>query len=549
MVSRSKVTLAGVQGKVLGLYGGLGRPVHLADIAGSFNVLEKRDSKRRKNGDGSANQLSRALRRLFYAGRVSRSRGMVRVAGYPASPYAAVDSVTTNVYFYGPMDLAGENASFPIDGQSFDVSFVSQDMLNGEDSVITKKEMALGFLRASDRALTVNELLEKINGKYKAYEVSGKKDFYNATSSLTRAVLKPLRREGLRGLKLDNKWVWYFTDEQLSNYRDYYVRSDPVLCLVEDLVRSEKCVALNRILSELQLTPGEAKYRISRVAKYVPVKINVASTTSSTKVDLEVGEFKRDSFLPWLGMAVPRSDSGYGYETMLVYLDSDWEEELRRQVKKSLTRIHVRTVMGRLYEKLVARLFDVLCTSKELQSSAELSRYMIPFVFRDEKVSNVWYTTEGGRRGEFDVLLRGTFVAFDAMSEGKNYLDLVVPIESKYTMVKPEHVTTFDDKIRRVFGERGKVIPILVGMAWTEESLHVARRFGILTVYFSAIDKLIRKMTGHKYRHEHEWRRIEEEMNQGRLTLEELRAKLDDGSYVFLFEEYLREALNGTGGI
>jgi len=44
-----------------------------------------------------------------------------------------------------------------------------------------------------------------------------------------------------------------------------------------------------------------------------------------------------------------------------------------------------------------------------------------------------------------------------------------------------------------------------------------------MTVYFSSIDKLIRKMTCTRYRHEHEWKRVEQLMNEGKLSVEELR--------------------------
>ena len=260
------------------------------------------------------------------------------------------------------------------------------------------------------------------------------------------------------------------------------------------------------------------------------------------RVHLDVPDFKRDSFIDWLGMVVPKSNSGFGYETFLVNLDSDWEEELKEQIKKSLSRIHVKALVGNFYEKMVAKLFNLICTSKELQNS-ELSKYMIPFVFRDDKVMNVWVTTESGRKAEFDVLIRGTFNAFDTLSDGRNFLDIVIPIESKYTMVKPEHVTAFDDKIRSVLGEGRNIIPIIIGLGWSREALHLAKRLGIMTVYFSSIDKLIRKMTGTKYRHEHEWKRVEQLMNEGKLSVEELRKKLKKQEFKFLFEELIEERL------
>jgi hypothetical protein len=46
--------------------------------------------------------------------------------------------------------------------------------------------MVLPFLRESERALTVNELLDLINQKYDAYDISDKQKLYNATTSLTK---------------------------------------------------------------------------------------------------------------------------------------------------------------------------------------------------------------------------------------------------------------------------------------------------------------------------------------------------------------------------
>jgi hypothetical protein len=533
------------------LYKGFGRPVHIADLKKEFKILEKDSS--RKNTNCGRYRVAKAISSLFKENKISRSESLVRVENYPVSPYSSVKkSATSNVYFFAPVDLAGKELTFAINGKEITQKFVSYDAVKGNSKSKSKKEMILDFIKNSDRALTVNEILDFIQKEYKAYKIESKRDFYNATSSLTRAVLKKLRKEGLKGRKLDNRWIWYFTEEQLKRYKEHYVRSDPVLSLVEDLVKSEKCVPLMRILSELQISPEEAKYRIRKVAKFVPVKINVATTTKESAVEIEVFPFQRDSFLDWLGMVVPKSQEkdGFGYETMLVYLDSDWQDELKTQIRKSLSRINVRAVIGNFYEKLVAKLFNMLCTSEELQSS-ELSRYMIPFVFRD-KVNNVWVTMESGRRGEFDVLLRGTFNAFNAMTDGKPFLDIIVPIESKYTIVKPEHVTHFDDKIRNVFGDRRNVIPILIGLTWSSDAMDLAKRFGILTIYFEAVTKLVRAMTGTRYRHEHEWKQVERLMNEGKLSIEELRRQLDNQEYKFLFEEYIKTKLNEnkiTGGI
>ncbi len=95
---------------------------------------------------------------------------------------------------------------------------------------------------------------------------------------MTRAVLKPLRKVGLRGIKVDGKWVWYFTEEQLENYRERYIRENEVLRTVRDLVKSEKVVPTSRITSELYLTPDEVRYHVKKVAKCIEVEINIESS-------------------------------------------------------------------------------------------------------------------------------------------------------------------------------------------------------------------------------------------------------------------------------
>ena len=504
-------------------------------------MLEKRNAIRRTYGNGTADKIAKSLQRLFKDGGISRTERRVRVEHYPVSPYSTVkDETTANVYFYGPQVYAGKYAYFKVGSQEVHERFVTVSMLNGEKK-LGKKEMTLPFLRESEMALTVNELLEMINEKYSAYDVSSKQKLYNATTSLTKGVLKPLRKEGLRAVKQDHKWIWYFTEEQLHKYKEEYIRKDPILRVVVDEVKSKKCIPLMRILSEAHVTPEEAKYRLRRVAKFIPVRIEKATTDNETQISMEIKDFKRDSFIDWLGIVVPRKD-GYGYETQIVYLDSDWEVELKKQIKKSLQGISKRAVIGHFYEKLISKLFSMLCTSEKLQNT-ELSKYMIPLVFRNEKVNNVWITLQSGRRGEFDVLIKGTFNAFNIMASGKPFLDFVMPIESKYRMVQPEHVTQFDDKIKSAFGDRRIVFPIMFGLGWKEESLHLTKRLGILTTYFSSIDKLIREMTGTKYRHEHEWKRAEQMMKDGKLTYESLREQIKKGEYKFLFEEYIEKHL------
>jgi ATP-dependent DNA ligase len=526
---------------LLRLYGELGRPVHLGDMKEEFKILTKRDSTRRIHTESDA--LARAIQRLFRAGEISKSKDLVRVKGYPVSPYAKGRKETTAVVrFFAPLEYAGKRLSFELDGASYELDFIDSTM-EAEPTRQTKKEMVQEVLKASGRALTVSEILERINEKYDAYDVSTKQGFYNATTSLTKGVLKKLMRHGLRARKYDGRWIWYYTEEQLDGYRRHYVESDMILRAVEDLVKAERCVPLTKVVSTIGVSPEDVKYRVRRAGKLVPVTVRVATTLKDTRVELEVGDFRRDSFVDWLGVVVPRSENGYGYETMLVDLDSDWEEALERQIRSSLSRIHVRKLIGHFYEKLVAKLFQLLCTSRELQRDPELSRYTIPFVFRSDRVANVWTTMPGGRRGEFDVLIRGTFSAFNEMARGKGFLDLVIPIESKYTVVTTEHVTGFDDKVRKVFGEARNVLPIMVGLSWKEDAMALAKRFGFMPLYFSSIQNLLKTLTGTEYSLKGEWRRMEDMLNKGKLSLEELRRRINSLEIKYEFEELVERRI------
>ncbi len=526
------ITQKTVLEKLLELHRKKKRPVHIADLKEAFNVVEKRDVARPR-GWRKTDKIEYALRELFRKGKLSRSEKQVRLENYPASPYASVKTKTVNVYFYAPADCAGKTLSFQVYGNAVSVRFIGYAERIKERP---KKEMVLEVLRTSERAMTAGEIVEEICRRYGAYKIETRRDFYNAVSSITRAVLKPLRKEGLRGFKLDGKWVWYFTEEQLEKYREHYIRNSELLRTARDLVKSEKAVPLSRVLSEVAVTPDEAKYHLKRVAKYIPVDIRVETGDGRTEVHVSVPEFRRDSFIDWLGYAVPRSQSGFGYESFLVDLDSDWVGALKRAVRKSLARVNIKTVIGSFYEKLVARLFEIICSRADNPS---LSRFSLPFVFRDEKVTNVWIVTEQGRKLEFDVLIRGTFYPFDVMAGGRPSLDIIIPIECKYRMVKPEDVTAFDDRIRAAFGESRNVLPLMIGLGWNNEALHIARRLGIMTLYFSAVDRLISEMTGRRYRHEDEWRRVEEMLNSGEITLKELRDKLKKGEWRFGFESNL----------
>ena len=224
------------------------RPLFLADFKEYFGVREKRESKK-SSGWRDTDKIEHALRRLFKKGKLSRSESMVKIENYPVSPYASVDSKNVRVYLYASVEYAGRRVEFMLNGKSYSVEFVSYEMIKKKESCkIKKKDLVLEILRNSETALTVDEILERLNERYSVYKIESKRDFYNATSSLTRAVLKPLRKDGLKGRKIDGKWVWYFTEEQLENYRERYIRSNEVLRTVRDLVKSEKVIPMNRIV-------------------------------------------------------------------------------------------------------------------------------------------------------------------------------------------------------------------------------------------------------------------------------------------------------------
>jgi len=129
------------------------------------------------------------------------------------------------------------------------------------------------------------------------------------------------------------------------------------------------------------------------------------------------------------------------------------------------------------------------------------------------------------------------------MAEGRGFLDLVIPIESKYTVVTTEHVTYFDDKVRKVFGDARNVLPIMVGLSWKPDAMALAKRFGFMTLYFSSIQNLLRALTGTEYSLEGEWKRVEEMLNRGEITLEELRRRINDLEIKYEFEELLEKRI------
>ena len=276
---------------VLEVYREKKRPVHIGDLREFFDIREKRDSVRAGNWS-RIDSVEHAMR-LFRRGLLSRSERMVRVENYKTSPFALRKKTTTNVYFYALIELAGRIVEFEIDGQYFAVKLIKYEDFKEKTKARTKKDMVLEVLKNSEKAMTVDE----INRKYSAYEITSKKDFYNATSSLLRAVLKPLRKEGLRGIEVDGKWVWYFTEEQLENFKEEYIRKSELLRSARDLVKSGKYVPLSRVISEIAVTVDEAKYHLKRVAKCIGVEIEVHTSGSSTEVDIKVPDFKRDSFI------------------------------------------------------------------------------------------------------------------------------------------------------------------------------------------------------------------------------------------------------------
>ncbi|MET1124778.1 MAG: hypothetical protein ABWW66_05900 [Archaeoglobaceae archaeon] len=71
------------------------------------------------------------------------------------------------------------------------------------------------MLKNAERAMTARGIVEEICRRYNAYEIT--------TTSIIHAVLKPLRKHGLRGFKLDGKWVWYFSEEQLENFKKHHI--------------------------------------------------------------------------------------------------------------------------------------------------------------------------------------------------------------------------------------------------------------------------------------------------------------------------------------
>ena len=107
-----------------------------------------------------------------------------------------------NIYFYALADCAGKTLSFQVYGNAVSVRFIGYADRVKERM---KKEMVLDVLRSSERAMTAGEIVEEICRRYDAYRIEMRRDFYNAVSSITRAVLKPLRKEGLRGFKLDRR--------------------------------------------------------------------------------------------------------------------------------------------------------------------------------------------------------------------------------------------------------------------------------------------------------------------------------------------------------
>ncbi|MDI3502725.1 MAG: hypothetical protein PWR13_282 [Archaeoglobi archaeon] len=189
-----RITQRAVLERVMELYESEKRPVCIGDLKRAFNVLEKRDAARSNNWR-NADKIEYALRELFKKGRLSRSEKQVKLENNPASPYASVKGETANVYFYAPADCAGKVLSFKVDGNHVSARFIRYGERVKERP---KKEMVLEVLRNAERAMAAGEIVEEICRRYNAYRIESRQDYYNAISSITRAVLKPLRKEGLR---------------------------------------------------------------------------------------------------------------------------------------------------------------------------------------------------------------------------------------------------------------------------------------------------------------------------------------------------------------
>lgn len=554
------------------LYRKLGRPVCMADLKPALGIRGTNTTASRGDNQGRKT-LNMALRRLYTQGKLARSASLVRVTGYPDSSYASRRrrNGVTSVYFYAPLSTAGNWANFEYNGQGHSVQLVTPATeTDPETPKVVKKPLVAQLLQETERALTTSEVLDRLaerhglhhdiverrklhmasGGKVPEKEwVEAKRAYYNATSSILRAVLKPLLRSGLRCLRVSNSWVWYYTDEQRARYIEHLVESDPFLRATKARLEAETCVSMTELASTLDFSLEEARYRVSTYGTRFRVEIKTVAGEEGDRLELSPPQEVSKGVLPWLGYVLVREPErpngsgrrrphGAGFSTFLIHVGAEWGEALRREVEKNRQQIPERALRGIFYERLVQRLFHHLCTS-DLLSRAGLSRYMIPFEFRD-KVTNVWFTRDSGRRAEFDVLIRGTFSAFDAMTQGQPWLDIAIPLETKYTTVTTEHVAHFHEKIKHHVAQP-TVFPIIIGLNWEQEARSLARHYGIRCIYFEALNKLIQAMTGGKYRTEHEWKRVDGWFKDGTHTRESLREALDSQKIEFLFEEEIQK--------
>jgi ATP-dependent DNA ligase len=519
-----------------------GRPVHIADFKEELGIKTKRESVKRSYSE--TDLVSRILDHLFKKGRIAKSEELARVDNYPVSSYSKNKrKVVTNVRFYAPIKFAGRALSFKIGSKSHKLRFCTKSLPRKGRRVLTKKTIVIRLLERSEKALSSNEIVELLNRYQGLYDISTKRKLYNATSSVHHSVLTPLRKEGLRSQKLGGKYLWFFRDDQLSKFLEDYVKNDVILRTIKDEFRSKSCIPITKLSSVLQLSPNQVAYTFRKFGREIDVRVEVKTDRFEHHVEIEVLGVKGAGLMDWLGFAIPRNDSGYGYETMVINPQSKWKDQMKKEIKKSLSRIHVRTLVGYFYEKLVAKLFNIVCTSSEIQQHMELSRYGIPFIYRKDRVVNVWTTLESGRKIEFDILIDGTFPAFDIMADGKTFLDFKILIESKYSVVTTEHVTYFDEKMRRAFRDRSLIYPIIIGLSWSPDAMVLARRLGIVPLYFSSINRLIRALTGVEYGFRREWERVEDWLNSGKLGLEVLRRQINSLEFRYEFEELLEKRL------
>ncbi len=96
-------------------------------------------------------------------------------------------------YFYAPIEYAGRIVEFTFNGKEYSAKFVSCEMIKNEAGErVKKKDLVLEILKSSDTALTVDEILERINEKCRVYLSEELKNYCIECSHLV-LTLKQLR--------------------------------------------------------------------------------------------------------------------------------------------------------------------------------------------------------------------------------------------------------------------------------------------------------------------------------------------------------------------